>query len=302
MRIISLIYILLAGNLFIANSQSRYPIKPSSEWRINYEYCCGMDSTQHFSGDEEYKYFIDSDTSINANTYFKLYKTGILYLDVPAIIEHKYMGAIRDNNNKFYYVADKSNTETMLYDFDLKKGDLLNGTNSGNIQVDSIDTLDDGRKRFLFWIMNVHCGSANTIIEGVGWLGGLLEGNSCSGHPGVRGSYLLCYKEEGETVFYNNMYYNGGDNGCNINTAIPKIKYKNNLSVFVTQHKTIRIAVQEKFNSLYHIEIYNLLGRRMIQVVSDLTDEIDIHSLNPGVYIACLSNNKITFSAKFIIH
>ena len=73
----------------------------------------------------------------------------------------------------------------------------MDDKNSGLLQISNIDVLADSRKKYTFNLISVHCGSANTVIEGIGWLGGLLEGNSCSGHPGVRGSYLSCYSEDG---------------------------------------------------------------------------------------------------------
>ncbi|HET6559452.1 MAG TPA: hypothetical protein VFG54_19165, partial [Prolixibacteraceae bacterium] len=180
--VVLLLALLLTGSLGVG-AQSRFPIKSTSVWRINYEFP-RYEWTTHANGDEEYKYFIGGDTIVSGITYFKLMKTGVLFLDTPFKIENKYIGAIRDHENKFYFVEDKSSSETLLYDFDAPVGGSIADRDGELRQISEIEVLDNGRKKYLFDFITVHCGSANTVIEGIGWLGGLIEGNSCSGHPG----------------------------------------------------------------------------------------------------------------------
>ena len=74
-----------------AQETSRFPVTPTSVWRINYEYFCDGEEFTHQSGDQEYKYFVNGDTLIRGKNYFRLYKTGILYLDNPVEIRNKYI-------------------------------------------------------------------------------------------------------------------------------------------------------------------------------------------------------------------
>lgn len=283
-----------------AQQESRFPVKSGSVWRINYEYCCGWDSWAHVEGDEEYKYFIDGDTSIGNKTYFKLHKTGILFLDTPFSIKHKYIGAIRDSANKYFYIDEGQSNEILLYDFDAKIGETMQ---TDGFPVDDIDTLDSGRKMYIFYIINVHCGSANTIIEGIGWLGGLLEGNSCSMHPGVRGSYLVCYSEDGEIIYQTD--HTRGDQPVLCNLDISSVKGNKNdsfLEVLVLPDKQLEIKVPEGITGSYDITIYSITGLLIYQQRACLTEPIDLNKLNNGVYLVSLNNGKQFFTAKFLIY
>lgn len=298
------IYLLLLVFLFLGNSiawsQSRFPIKSTSVWRINYEYP-RYEWTTHASGDEEYKYFIGGDTLLSGKKYFKLLKSGILFLESPFPIENKYMGAIRDENNKFYFVEKDSEAEVVLYDFDAPVGGAIDGNDNGFYKVSEIETLPDGqRKKYLFDFITVHCGSANTVIEGIGWLGGLLEGNSCSGHPGVRGSYLVCYSEDGIKQYESQqaiMY----DLPC----ADPNTSATNLLKqelIFSLNHNTIKVSSPTHSGKIESAEIYNALGEKVmakkVQSLNEYTTNIEF--LESGLYVLRILSNGQPATFKFI--
>ena len=135
MKEIFLLVAVVLGNYLTTYCQSRFPIKNNSAWRINNEVCCNPDSSAYQEGSERFKYFVNGDTLIGSTNYFKLYKTGIIYLNEPVKIENKYMGAIRDEDNKFYFIANNKNSEELIYNFNLIEGDYV-----GDIQISSIDT------------------------------------------------------------------------------------------------------------------------------------------------------------------
>ena len=60
-RISLLAILLITLSSSWAQQPSRFPIKPGSVWRINYEYSSSDYFCSHLTGDEEYKYFIDGD-------------------------------------------------------------------------------------------------------------------------------------------------------------------------------------------------------------------------------------------------
>lgn len=296
--IVLLLISLLSGNLILW-AQSRFPIKATSVWRINYEYP-RYEWTTHASGDEEYQYFIDGDTVIAQKSYLKLMKTGILFLETPFIIENKYIGAIRDSENKFYFVEKDSETEIVLYNFDAAVGGAIDGKDDGFYKVSEIETLPDGRKKYLFDFITVHCGSANTVIEGIGWLGGLLEGNSCSGHPGVRGSYLVCYSEDGMPVYESDiakMYELPCDGPL---TSVAQIQ-KQDLK-FSLNHSTLRIYSSDHAAKIKLVEIYNVLGNKVMERNINSLQEYttDIGFLENGLYLMKISGNRQIAVFKFI--
>lgn len=282
-----------------AQQPSRFPIKPGSVWRINYEYYCDFDPWENKNGDERYKYFIDGDTTINSKLYFKLYKTGILFLDSPLQITHKYIGAIRDSADKFFYVDENELSEVLLYNFSATVGETMQ---PDGLPVYKIDTLENERKIYLMDIMTVHCGSANTIIEGIGWLGGLLEGNSCSGHPGVRGSYVVCYTEDGNIIYQNDRSCNGTSIACDLNiSSIGDNNLKNKIGIVVLPEKAIKFILPEGVDENFEVEIYSVTGMKFFDDKVNPNETIDINNFESGTYIASLKNRNGFFVAKFVV-
>jgi len=301
---ISLLAILLiALSVSWAQQSNRFPIKPGSVWRINYEYSCSNYFFSHENGDEEYKYFIDGDTMVGVRTYFKLYKTGILFLDEPFRIEHKYMGAIRDSADRFFYIAEEENTENLLYDFSVNVGDSIQVDGSSmKYPVDEIDILENGRKRYFLYLVSVHCGSANTIIEGIGWLGGLLEGNSCSGHPGVRGSYLVCYSEDEQPVYVTDHMRCGEPVVCsNIFTGAGELKKPLQPEVFLMPGGMLKVRLPRHSREAVEIRIFDATGAVKITKQGDPVEPVDIRNLESGIYLMRLSSGNDTYATKFVI-
>jgi len=302
-RISLLAILLITLSSSWAQQPSRFPIKPGSVWRINYEYSSSDYFCSHLTGDEEYKYFIDGDTMVGVRTYFKLYKTGILFLEEPFRIEHKYMGAIRDSADRFFYIAGGERSEKLLYDFSVNVGDSIQvDGNSTKYPVDEIDTLENGRKRYFLYLIIVHCGSANTLIEGIGWLGGLLEGNSCSGHPGVRGSYLVCYSEDGQPVYETDHMRCGEPVVCsNIITSVSVLKKSLQPEVFVMPGGVLQVRLPQHTREIVEIRIFDATGAVKISNQTVLTEPVDIRNLDSGIYLMRLSSGNDTYATKFVI-
>jgi hypothetical protein len=292
---------LLFYSLSNAQQASRFPIKTSSVWRINYEYSCMDVAFSHVNADEEYKYFIDGDSIIGIRTYFKLYKTGILFLDSPFRIEHKYIGAIRDSADKYFFIKKDDASEALLYDFSLNIGDSVYVKDYGmKYPIDIMDTLENGRKRFILNIITVNCGSANTIIEGIGWLGGLLEGNSCSGHPGVRGSYLVCYSEDGETVYTTDHTRCGDPVLCSTDITSDKhqVIFKKP-EIIILPDGFLRVNISDLTGGLYDLEIYNIMGVKIYHHKSKLNELINIREWESGTYILRVRIEDQSFTSLF---
>lgn len=286
----------------IAQEPSRFPIKENSVWRINYEYCCGFEdweSGKHAQGDEEFIYFIDGDTVIGSRTYFRFFKTGILFLNEPLKIENKYMGAIRDSSNTYFFVYTDQTQETLLYDFDAEIGQVMN---QDGFPVDEIDTLENGRRIYYFYIITVHCGSMNTIIEGIGWLGGILEGNSCSFHPGVRGYYLVCYKE-GDELIYKTEYTRGeAEIDCNMQfNSIPDKRYKEAASVIILPGRQLQLSLPENSEEAVIIQLFSLTGSRVFYKTGTSTSLFDVNSLDKGIYFATIQSGMNQYAVKIIL-
>ena len=188
-----------------SSNPSRFPITPTSAWRIDFNH-----SFDSINGNEVFKYHIDGDTTINNLKYFKLYKTGVAYYDKPLYIYKLYIGAIRDADNKFFFVDKKKTSEVLLYDFNLKAGDTIHTAIANNETIFSINTLLDGRKVFHL-SFSLIC-SQRYIIEGIGNDGGLLEDQPCV-HVGMEAYFLVCYSENGNLIYHGSY---SGKNNCDI--------------------------------------------------------------------------------------
>jgi hypothetical protein len=273
---------LISGGLLYSQSPSRFPVKPGSVWRINYEFSF---SQEHTPGDEVYKYFVNGDSLIGNHSYFKLYKSGILYLETPLQIKNKYIGALRDSASKYYFIPAKAEEEILLYDFDRKVGETIDDGHFGGYTIDNIDTLSDGRRRFQFGIITVHCGSANTVVEGIGWLGGLLEGNSCYAHPGIRGSYAVCYTDSGGGYFLSELAIANGIMEC---TDIPSGAGELVKNDFYWKKEGNMLLLEVPLSDrLKHVDLYDICGRKIYQLEPESTQTFryNTSSLKPGIYI-----------------
>ena len=202
---------LIIGLLHTATPQtgSRFPIDETSIWRVDHIRNGISDEDYHLDGDEIFKYHIQGDTLINGKSYYKLYKTGILYTDVPVSYENVYSGAIRDEANKFYFVKKNTSDEVLLYNFNAETDDTIQVPYNGNFVtkiVSSVDSLPDGRKLIHFNPKEpmIGCGD-QYIMEGIGGSGGLLEGPSCF-HFWTFDNHLVCYVQQNMLEYHNSNF------------------------------------------------------------------------------------------------
>lgn len=302
MKLNMMLWLALIASLVNGQQTSRFPIKSTSVWRINYEYYCDGPPYSHQNGDEEYKYYIDGDTLVGTRLYFKIFKTGVLYLDSPFLISHKYMGAIRDSADKVFYIAKDENSEELLYDFSLTVGDSIwVKENRMKYKIEIADTLENGRKKFILYIISVQCGSADTYIEGIGWLGGLLEGNSCSGHPGVRGSYLVCYSEDNQIIYKTERTRCEEELDCNIPTTGNNELFRQwNPEIVLLSDGYLQIITNNGSTNKLEIEIVDMLGKLKIHKFIEPSETIDINGMDKGVYIVQLKNGQKMTTSRFV--
>jgi len=197
--------------LFILNAQtgSRFPLDETSVWRVDHIRNGVSDENNHGEGDEIYKYFIDGDTVIGSTTYYKIYKTGTSYFDVPFYYEHVYAGALRDADNKFFLVKKDAQEEVLLYDFNATIDDTIQVPYEDMFVekvVSSVDILPDGRKIIHFNPKEpvIGCGD-QYMIEGIGGSGGLPEGPACF-HFWTFDNHLVCYLQSGLLIYHDNNF------------------------------------------------------------------------------------------------
>lgn len=171
---------------------------------------------------ENYAYFISGDSLIGGQTYHTL---TVPYVNAygSCMVHHAPgpAGCFRQDLNarKVYWIPPGATDEALLYDFDLHVGDTIPGFDrlgcsqpaSVVTQLDSVLVGTTYRKRW-------YCGeypSTNVLIEGMGFLSGVLEG-CATGMPDGPFNVLDCFSQDGVTL------YSNGSGTCDLQTALPE--------------------------------------------------------------------------------
>lgn len=196
--IFSVILFFVAINL---SAQSYVPFPTdSARWKMSYR----SSASQCLALLAEFQDTIGGDTVIGMTTYQKIYQSGVSYDQMCYILPLGYIGCIREDLSKHIYLRlPQSNSDTLIYDFNLTVGDTVKGyvANCDTIIVDSIDSVliqSNYRKRF-------NCSSHTTsfcfancsIIEGIGGTQGLL----CPMGNYESFFYLDCFNLYGQTIY-----------------------------------------------------------------------------------------------------
>jgi hypothetical protein len=297
-KIVKPSFLLMAFAMISGQQQSCYAIDPSSRWKVN------ITNDTRTKVLESYVYFIDNDTSINFVTYYKLYKSGAFYYDQPYFYSHAYVGAIREAENKFYFIKKEENAEILLFDFNLKLGDTIHSIIGKDRIINFVDTLNYGRRRF--GSIPQICGGccpAPVLIEGIGHADGLIEDPSCN-HPGFQNNILTCYCENGYAI-----YQPGKDAYCNCDIVLstPEIQKKNSsANIFPIPVKDrVTIEYQDTQTDRILIDIYNFQGmkiftKKVITLNEMRSTSIDLSALKKGMYIFKVSNQGSSLTQKIM--
>jgi hypothetical protein len=299
-NIIGLIFCILNAVLLQAQNASRFPINPSAKWYITNITFAPQDDNEKIL--EKHEFFINSDTLINSLNYYKLYKSGVAYYDTPFYFESIYVGAIRDVDNKFYFIEKNETTEVLLFDYNLKMGDTIHSKTGKNYVVNLIDTLPDGRRRF--WSLPNACGGCCTtisLIEGIGHSGGIIEDPPCE-HIGFYGYYLNCFLIDGELIYQNDMSL---VNCENFYSSLDNLKENGKIVIYpVPASKILTIEFSDLSETSAEIDIFDIAGSTVLSKIihPNLNKiELNIQSLKKGVYVIRISENNLFVTKKILV-
>ena len=296
-RIIEIVLFLMIIELTLGQQQLCFAINPSSKWKVSI-------TENSMAADETIVYYINSDTMINSGDYHKLFKSGIFYFDEPYYYSHVYAGALRDSENKFYFIKKEETSEILLFDFNLKLGDTIRSEIGKGRIVNKVDTLPNGRRRFYsFPSICGGCCPVPVLIEGIGHFGGLLEDPPCN-HIGFHQNKLLCYSENGNIIYQKEK--NPGYN-CDLSVSAPDIP-KNNISLNiypVPAKDLITIECSDIKFDIADVKIYNVQG---IEILSKKVNNIrathrinlDVSGLEKGIYVLKIGNENSYLTQRLV--
>ena len=98
-------------------------------------------------------------------------------------------------------------SDILLFDFNLKLGDMIKSSIGKGRTILAIDSLMNGRRIFHY---DISYFTTSYFIEGIGTNGGLFSEGSHYFvlHLGEKANHLICYSENGELVYQSDLRFN----------------------------------------------------------------------------------------------
>ncbi|MEA3445873.1 MAG: T9SS type A sorting domain-containing protein [Bacteroidota bacterium] len=290
---------------FFASAQQTYPlVKEGGIWRI-------VEVTQPAINVYEYakfQYFISGDTSIENNSYKKVYLT-----NYDSIINiQSYVAAIREDSTKKVYVRVNGyignnmplcdSTDYLIYDFNLAAGDTFPSQGNsifGDWIVDAVDSIDingEWRKR-----INFFQGGDAYWIEGIGSIQSLFFPLLFTFE---RSFILSCYEDD--NIFWTNPYLIQINTDC-YTYVIEESIYSEKLKMLVFPNPSedfITFKSKKAFKNEAIIYIYNSFGqiKDIVKVEKGICNiKVHLDNYTSGIYFYKIENKmEILENGKFL--
>ncbi len=306
-KIIAICIFLLCCDFGFSQTNVFHSFPDSAFWRVDMSCLCQSNNNENYY----YHYYFAGDTTINSNSYSKLFRDSVLVVGVggpacymnPWAYIHGYKGAVRQDSvaNKVYYIPYYDSTEVLLYDYNLVAGDTVKGfLVNCTALVTNVDSVLIGNQYHKKWDLSVCTGgNVHHIIEGIGSDNGLIEPLNWLGWCY---SWLVCVKDSSSTLFNSGV---SSDYGCQQITEVNNEGItKNEIRLYpnpfsLTAKLEMQLPVQ---NATVTIE--NYLGQTVKQFNKISGSEITISrdNLPAGLYfVQVTQNNSVVTAAKFII-
>ncbi len=202
---ICLLLLLLSG--FVHSQVDYFANNP--EW--NQASSCFSDGCYDY---QDFVYYINGDTIVNAQTYKKCYKRGQSNMATgptgppcgPFTTYDDLAHLVRQDGYQIYLWNGAN--DTLLYDFDIAIGDTFPVTYNvcdEYIVLDSIQTvMVAGQQRNKYFFTETTTTSWSSMTEGVGWPGGFFE--PVCGSPGC-GYQFACFRLNGQLIEGTNCFF-----------------------------------------------------------------------------------------------
>jgi len=311
--LLSMAFVLLCESEASAQTNVYHPFPDSAFWRVDYY-------KQPFQMDWCFKhyyfhYYIFGDTIINSKIYKKIFRSNVLtnvpgcsaYGQPPASPPSGYVGSIRDDSaaNKTYFIFKNTNTDSLLYDYNLKVGDTIKGAlylppiKSFVQSIDSVLIRGKYRRR---WNLDTCINFSPYIIEGIGASVGLIE-PLCTNAIDFMIRNLICVNDSAGTIFnsgYSSLI------GCNLVSSVNEDSFFENIFSVFPNPSTGKFTIQSSDPSISlratAVEIYNLFGEQVYhtQIFKSSNCQIDLSSQPCGVYFLILKVKDEIFAKKLV--
>ncbi len=311
-----LFFLFFLGNILASFSQTNvyHPFPDSNAIWSEYHHA------DQYSGRPSFYYrniLGNTDTTIVSQTYHKLFKSFIDTVFVNDTSMH-YLGGIRQNNKKIFYLPKDSLNEYLLYDFSLQIGDTFLNTYSWFsmlfhfnpieklllYNVDSIK-IENGSYRKTFHFAYIVGGDTGALpecwIEGIGCSMGLLC--QIAGLPiNSEWNSIVCFIDNNNQIRYQDDYFTE----CFSYNSV--IETSNELKAISISPNPFSSSTQITLPQTYHniiLSVYDIQGKLVSQYHYIDTDKIILnrYKLNNGMYfLKLLLDEKGLVTGKVIIN
>jgi len=278
--VLQIILFLVVGSL---NGQTIFQIDSTSKWIQEEIYI----ETGNLYEKTNFALTVQGDTLINNTIYLKMYKDGKKYTYNHShnswidTIRDEYYGAILYDSNKILMIFPNSFDQIPMYNFNVNIGDTIMSYIGEGLVVLNIDTLSDGRKK---WITNV---SNFFIVEGIGSNWGFIQGHYAIYYSKSFEATLGCYYQ------YDTLQFTYNQQVCDYNyMGIPNNHIDHQLLIYPNPVRDI-LRIDVKDIILESVIIYDAKGQ-IHKIDNSCNKYIDVSNLASGLYIIRI-NDKYTF-------
>ena len=238
-------------------------------------------------------YYLSGDTTISGNTYFNMFAydidssyciadPNIYWLDtVTNFVRH-----IREENNKIYTYNEITQSESILWDYDLIN---IGTTINSSCVIGSIDTLYLLEQPYLKY--NCDC-DEDYIIQGIGNSQTFFSPPNCG--TGFGGNWKnLCYQKNGFHIEVDSMAecFSLGDTSLYVATINP-INQLNNKIFPNPTNDFINVKLFYPMNGSY--AVFSLDGKELLSQQFNHVEQlsIDLSLFSKGIYFLNLQNSE----------
>lgn len=261
-----------------------------------------------------YVYFIQDDTLINSVLYKKLYIRGSYNIqniyhkpagDYPNQDQyfHKLSTVIRQDGRKiFMRIGKNQNTifsDTLIYDFNLAKGDTLADTKNQSpffkiiTDEDSVLIGSEYRKRFIVKEIVSQEGDFynHYLIEGIGSNNGFLNGYFDNIFSSYITTSLYCFGINNQSLYQFNSGY------CDFNVGLKENNSNELFSYFPNPFENEVTLLVPDANAVKTIEVFDIIGNKIESNFSIKSNEISINmiEIESGIYTIRLISKDSSF-------
>lgn len=271
-----------------------FPPDSTSEWRVNVSI---WNPNPWEITTWKKRYFFDGETTINGNTYHKLFASGEVTTEwsngttTTSYFEYLHQADLRTEGSKVfilygYYV------EQLLFDYALQAGDtipdcLITNDCYDPLVISSVDSVLIGpRYHIKFNIENPWGGNSSWFIEGIGHEFGIYE-TACM-VPDFSSTFL-CYAENHEPIFPEGVVCDlTVDVADDIHTTEPILDIFPNPSQGI-----VSLSFNSHCNKYLNLRIVNVIGETRLEEDWKVSTgknikNLDLSSMENGMYFVIL--------------